>query len=196
MERAAEWMEPDMPRPTPIPIRKVVFARMQRGQSAGQIAVELGLSQRTVEKLLIRFRQRGEAGIVPDQPPSGGGVPRSKEMVEAAVAMRRQHPSWGSGLIAVKLSERFVGQAIPNERTVRRWLKKAGLQPVRGVRPPRRSDVRDPTPHGTWQMDAAEKMDLANGCQASWLRVVDEATGAVLGTRIFPPREFHPSSTD
>src|SRR5262249_29502101 len=48
----------------------------------------------------------------------------------------------------------------------------------------RRSD----TPHAAWEVDAAEQMVLANGSEASWLRVVDECSGAFLQTRVFPPR--------
>ena len=39
-------------------------------------------------------------------------------------------------------------------------------------------------------MDAVEQLRLANGQQVSWLRWVDEFTGAVLGTVVFPPHDF------
>ena len=35
-------------------------------------------------------------------------------------------------------------------------------------------------PHEVWQVDAVEKQRLANGHQASWLTVTDEATGAIV----------------
>ena len=41
---------------------------------------------------------------------------------------------------------------------------------------------------GTWQVDAAEDVGLAGGAHASWLRIADEFTGAVLLTVVFPPR--------
>ena len=40
--------------------------------------------------------------------------------------------------------------------------------------------ARARTPHHTWQMDASEHLALADGSEVSWLRVVDEATGAVV----------------
>ena len=52
--------------------------------------------------------------------------------------------------------------------------------------------------HETWQVDASERIDLANGTQVSWLRIVDEFSGAVLSTVIFPPRglDFGPRHGD
>ena len=43
-------------------------------------------------------------------------------------------------------------------------------------------------PHAVWQLDASERIPLATGDRVSWLRGVDEFTGAVLGTRVFTPR--------
>src|SRR5262249_869928 len=40
-------------------------------------------------------------------------------------------------------------------------------------------------PHEVWQMDAAERTALRSGQQVSWLRLIDEASGAVLSSRVF-----------
>jgi hypothetical protein len=55
-----------MPRPTPLPLRAVIRRRWQDGQPTPQIAAELDLPERTVRRLIERFQQRGEAGLVPD----------------------------------------------------------------------------------------------------------------------------------
>ena len=62
-----------------------------------------------------------------------------------------------------------------------------------GTRPPagRRaaaSTSRAEKPHQTWQIDASEHIRLADGAEVCWLRILDEATGAVLRTDVFPPR--------
>ena len=105
--------------------------------------------------------------------------------------MRRQHPTWGAGIIRVILTEQHPGRVLPSERTVQRAFVRAGLNPApagrRGPGPDRRAE----RPHETWQVDAADQMDLADGRQASWLRIVDECTGAVLETAVFPPRVLH-----
>jgi hypothetical protein len=36
-------------------------------------------------------------------------------------------------------------------------------------------------------MDAAEQMRIAGGQGVSWLRLVDECSGAFLATTVFPP---------
>ena len=45
-------------------------------------------------------------------------------------------------------------------------------------------------PHDVWQMDAVEKTSLATGQRISWLRLVDEWTGAVLDTKVFAQSSF------
>src|SRR5205814_3520080 len=50
-------------------------------------------------------------------------------------------------------------------------------------------------PHEIWQVDASERIPLANRQQVCWLRVVDEASGAVLGTAVFPPSLREPGAS-
>src|SRR5205814_1983882 len=46
--------------------------------------------------------------------------------------------------------------------------------------------LRAQRPHETWQIDAAELVRLRSGERVSWLRIVDECSGAVLWTVVFP----------
>ena len=63
-------------------------------------------------------------------------------------------------------------------------------------RPPRRDDrpkanlARATEPHETWQMDAKEHIRMKNREEVSWLRMIDECSGAVLWTVVFPPRDL------
>jgi hypothetical protein len=45
---------------------------------------------------------------------------------------------------------------------------------------------RAAVPHAVWQIDASEYIALATGQRVSWLRVIDECSGAVLQTVVFP----------
>ena len=54
--------------------------------------------------------------------------------------------------------------------------------------PPSPTRRRRREPHATWQVDAVEKERTADGRHASWLTVVDEATGAILAAELSPPR--------
>jgi hypothetical protein len=47
-------------------------------------------------------------------------------------------------------------------------------------------DRRAQEPHEVWQMDAVERLRLADGSGACWLRLTDECSGAILATQPFP----------
>ena len=65
---------------------------------------------------------------------------------------------------------------------------RAGLSPAPAGRRPAATPRRATQPHDTWQLDAAEHLTLADGREASWVRITDECSGAVLATAVFPPR--------
>ena len=48
------------------------------------------------------------------------------------------------------------------------------------------SSKRARKPHAVWQMDASELIRLKSGKLVSWLRIIDECSGAVLWTKVFP----------
>ena len=179
-----------MGRPTPTPQREVIYRRDGLGHRSDDIADELGLNRGTVRKLIARFREAGPGSIAADYSRCGVDQPNraDAESIGAAIAMRRDHPTWGAGIIRVQLVERHPDRAIPGERVIQRAFAAAGLNPAPAGRrrdgPRRRAEQ----PHETWRMDAADQMELAGGRMASWSRVVDECSGAVLVTVVFPPR--------
>lgn len=174
-----------MPSPTPLPIRRAIWRRWCDGQDAPRIAEELGLAPRTVRHLLRRFRDRGEAGIAPDyRPPARADDPEHLAAHDAAIALRREHPGWGAPLIRSLLLRDRPAAAVSSARSLQRAFRRAGLgPPPRSEQPPPRR-CRAAGPHEVWQMDACEAIPTAGG-GASWLRVVDEFTGAPLATRVF-----------
>jgi transposase len=182
-----------MPKPVPIPVRRKLFQRAEQGESTASLAAAFGLAPRTVRHLRKRFRDRGPEGVLLDShaPPD---LPHAypDRVREAALALRRQHPTWGAVLIGVALGQQRPQIESPNPSTLRRWFHDAGLAPAPPSRRPRPQSKRATAPHQTWQVDASERIPLANGTQVSWLRVVDEASGAVLGTVIFPPSLLEP----
>jgi hypothetical protein len=99
--------------------------------------------------------------------------------------LRRAHPKWGAEYLRIHL--RRMGHRVPTTRTLQRWLRQAGLAPAPAGRPPRGDPSRAAAPHDVWQIDACERLALMKG-EASWLRIVDECSGAVLATVVFPPR--------
>jgi hypothetical protein len=57
-----------MPRPTPLPLRRVILQRAEQGQSATTIARSLGLVPRTVRQLLQRLRVHGKEAVAAAYP--------------------------------------------------------------------------------------------------------------------------------
>ena len=176
-----------MPAPVPLPIRRTIWERLQRGESVAEVAAAFGLAPRTVRGLRQRGRRRGEQGLGPDSTRPHAAAPAGHPAYAPAVHLRREHPGWGAGLIRVMLGRQGVTPR-PAVRTLQRWFARAGLGPAPAGRRPAAERRRATRPHGVWQVDAAEDIGLAGGSHASWLRVADEFTGAVLLTVVFPPR--------
>jgi hypothetical protein len=139
--------------------------------------------------MLQRFRRDGAAAIPPSyRSPTDDFTP--PESVQAAIDLRREHPTWGTEFIRVQLLEADPQRQVPTARTLRRWFERADLAPAQAGRRPRAESERTTIPHDTWQMDAKEHIKLKKNKQASWLRITDECSGAVLHTTVFPPRNL------
>ncbi len=180
-----------MARAIAVPVRLVVFRRWQRGQSAGAIAAALALRPRTVRHLVRRWRAGERQALQPAYGRCGGQHPwPDREVFELAVNLRRQHPSWGAGYIRVQLREARPRHPLPSTRTLQRWFARAGLGPAPAGAKPASHQRRARQAHEVWQVDAVERLRLRDGSQASWLRIADEFTGAVLHTKVFPIGHF------
>jgi hypothetical protein len=177
-----------MPRPISIPVRQAIWRRLLDGQDGPTIAAALGLAPRTVRHLIRRFRQGGQAAVMPASDRCGAATPKPSEaLVQAALSLRREHPSWGAGLIRVRLRRRHPHQAPPAARSLQRWFLRAGLAPAPAGRRPAAESRRAARPHEVWPMDAAEQVPLQTGQRVSWLRIAEEWSGGVLWTAVFPP---------
>jgi transposase len=176
-----------MPRSLPFPVREQIVQRHQRGEPLTWIAADLELPYSTVRQWWRRYRDEGAAGLHTRYQNCGPKGPKTAPAIQAAaLAMKREHPSWGAGLIRVQLVAQFSAQLVPQIRAIQRWFQAAGLQPRRAQRPPQERH-RAQAPHETWQMDAKEQMRLGDGSGTSVLTVTDEASGAVIGYTPFPP---------
>jgi transposase len=157
------------------------------------IAQSLNVPYRTVRNWWRRFRMEGEAGLQTHYDQCGPKQPKTDQAIHAAaLTFKQEHPKWGGGLIRVELQKQFPGQGLPHVRTLQRWWARAGLQPARVKRPPVERE-RGKEPHAVWQMDAKERMRLADGSGTSVLAVSDEASGALLTATPFPPVPLYSS---
>lgn len=175
-----------MPGPLPLPLRRLILGRANRGQTAAAIALALDLCPRTVRQLVQRFGSQPEA-IEPSYKPGPGRPAELHPLYAAALALRRQHPTWGAGYIRVRLRDASGPSDLPSERTLQRWFLREEQPPASPGRRPPSETGRAAAAHETWQMDAVEQLRLGGGQGVSWLRLVDEYSGAFLGTTVSPP---------
>jgi transposase InsO family protein len=86
----------------------------------------------------------------------------------------------------VDLLQLHPASAVPPVRTLQRWLRQAGLITPPAVLVRAIDDRRACEVHEVWQMDAVERLRLADGSGACWLRLTDEYSGAILLSVVFP----------
>ena len=178
-----------MPKSVPVPVRQKLWERASRGESVASLADAFGLSPRTVRHLLKRCRDQGASGLIPSYaPPPSPPHAHPETIRQAVLALRRDHPTWGAELIRAILGEAQPQLAWPTPQAIRRWFRAADLARAPAGRRAGASRTRAEQPHQTWQIDASEHIRLADKSEVSWLRILDEATGAVLRTDVFPPR--------
>lgn len=186
-----------MPRALAPAIRRAILNRARHHQSPGEIAQEMELEERTVRRIVTGFQEQGETAL---QAAYGAcGVSRTVEFAQLRqqiLELRQQHPLWGAGrlLLELELSQPNA-VVLPTERTLQRWLREVYPTPAPAGRPAQDSWSRASRPHEVWQVDASEQKHLGSGKMFSWLRVVDECSGAVLKTVVFSRRTFSTGSS-
>jgi DNA-directed RNA polymerase specialized sigma24 family protein len=107
--------------------RALIVARIQQGQTAGEVAKALGISRRTVQKWLGRERAEGGPGLEDRSTrPKSSPTRLAKKKLERAIALRLQ---------------RHTGQEIADRlglplSTVARHLAKVGMGKLPPLHPP------------------------------------------------------------
>jgi hypothetical protein len=183
-----------MPAPLSLKLRERIRARLQQGYNPAAIARELRLRPRTVRHLCGRIRQLGDAALETSYQAPAPATPSSA--LEQALLLHQDHPSWGAVFVLHKLERLCPEVELPSVRTLQRWFRRHELPPAPPGRKPAAVGPRAGRPHEVWQMDAVEQLALQTGEQVSWLRWVDECSGATLGTVVFPLRHLRRSSRD
>jgi transposase InsO family protein len=145
-----------------------------------------------VRRLFAGFAVHGDAEINPHYDHCGVHQTRrtAQKILDTAMQIRIEHPPWGAPLIHVLMQQAQKRADLPTPRTLQRWFKKRAAPPAPPGRRPALNPERAQQPHEVWQMDAVEHVPLADQQQISWLRIVDELSGAVLQTNVFPQGAF------
>lgn len=182
-----------MPAALAVPLREQMVQLHEQGHRLVEIAQQLNVRYSTLCRWWQRYGKEGAAGLTPRYDRCGPQGPRDPPVQQAALALRRAHPTWGAGRIRVELVRQFPDRALPQVRAIQRWFRAAGLQPVRAQRPPVQRP-RGKQVHEVWEVDAKEQLRLADGSGSSVLSAVDEASGALLEATPFPPVSLGPGA--
>jgi hypothetical protein len=174
-------------------VRDALWTASQQGFATAELAERFRLPARTVRHLLQRGRRGGRiapAGYHRVNPLDLGSA---SDLFRCVLDLKEQHPDWGARFLLGVLAKTFPQEPLPSERTLRRWLRRSGQPAAPAGRRCQRL-ARAERPHQRWQVDACDQMPLTSGEQISWLRGVDECTGTVLGTVVFPPGAIQPGA--
>jgi len=179
-----------MPAPLPIEMRRQIVERHEQGESLRSVSAELKLSYSTVKNIWAYWR--GNGTLQPNyEQAKQTGTRQYSAVYDMSLQLKRDHPTWGAGLIHLQLEKIYPDQALPSVRTLQRWFRMAGIG--RSPKVQKRKSLairRGHTVHEVWAVDAKEKIRLSDGSKASWLTMTDEASGAILHSESFSPRDM------
>ena len=173
------------------PLRQEIVRRRQQGIPLTQIAVDLAIPYGTVRNIWRLYGRHDRDGLAPDYRSCGRPVPpRIQELLRIACDLKREHPAWGAGLIRLQLRNHARREASPRSEVSNSPSSEPesigrGAAVAAAVVVPQAVE-----PHEIWQVDAVENVPLATGQRIRWLKVTDEASGAMLATEVSPPRRW------
>ena len=151
-----------MPCPLPVPLRQEIVRRHQQGIPLTGIAADLAIPYGTVRKVWRLFRRHGLDGLDPRSRGHGRPVPpATQELLRVACELKREHPTWGAGLIRLRLREHAAGAPIPSVRSLQVAFARAGVHRPRRRRAAVAVVPWAAQPHEIWQVDAVENVPLA-----------------------------------
>lgn len=138
-------------------------------------------ARRQRDQQVVRPRGRPAHGILSTYP---------AELVERAVAVKRAHPHWGPANVTLELqrSPDFATVNLPSRARLSALFKARcpeAVQPHRHPAYPERALPHARLAHQRWQMDAKEKVVLAEHAIASVLNVRDPVTALMIASQAF-----------
>jgi transposase len=170
-----------------MPMRRLIIEQKSEGKTLAAISECYHLSYTTVCRVYRRYKEEGASGLLPHYNRCGHHPfsPHRALLRRAALWLKRLHPLWGAAFIRLQLQKRYRCK-LPCERTLQRWFQNTGLQP----RKPRTlfpHSMPARAVHDVWQIDAKEKLRLRTATKVCYLSVVDQKSGSLLGSFVFPP---------
>src|SRR3990172_9021294 len=161
-----------------------------RYYSVSELSDRFDVSRRTAHKWIRRFEEFGQNGFHElSRRPYNSPSQTDPALVEALVALRKDHPTWGARKLLDLFHRRHPARELPVPSTVSRILAREGL--ARSRRRFRRAHPGCPksVPHGPndiWAADYKGQFRLKNGRYCFPLTVSDLASRYLLGVDAHP----------
>lgn len=136
----------------------IVYAVLRQGMSVAGAAEKCGVSRQWVYKLIDRYHESGDAGLVPgSRAPHASSQRLPDELVDRIVAIRKELTNAGhdAGPRSIMNALEDEGLRIPSDSTIRRVLHQAGLVTPEPRKRPKSSFLRFEAdlPNECWQAD-------------------------------------------
>lgn len=161
--------------------RAAAMRQIEQGQiSQAEAAAQLGLSTRQLRRVVKRWRERGDEGLIHKARGRASNRRRPQNVRENAVAViREQYADFGPTLASETLAERH--NLMVDRETLRRWMRHAGLNAyTRRPQPRRRQRPRRARRGELVQMDTSIHNWLeGRGPQIVLIVLIDDATSAI-----------------
>jgi hypothetical protein len=169
---------------------KVYLAeRRAAGATYPDIAHDLGCAVVTVRKHVRRHRDP-QVSRARGRPARGILSTYPTEWVERAVAVKRAHPHWGPANVQLELQRQLglPAEALPSRARLSALFHARCPEAVQSHRHPSYPERAVPharLAHQRWQMDAKEKVVLAEQAIATVLNVRDPVTAVMIASHAF-----------
>jgi transposase InsO family protein len=169
----------------PMDLRMELITRVNRGERATDLAVEYGVSRKTVEKFKKRYRDEGVAGLQ-DRSHATRVTPHKTppELVDLILAHRREHPTWGPKKLKDTLECKHQ-RLFPAPSTIGDILIANGMIKPRQRRErhqPKGTSLQDVTaPNETWCIDYKGQFRLGDSSYCYPLTITDQFSRFILG---------------
>jgi len=163
---------------TTIAERREMMRLVEEGHTYEAVADQVGVSFWTARKWIRLGKRCGKENLA-----SYYGRPRARPLAGfdpliryVALRLKRQHPKWGAEYVLKKLGEKpsLQDKKLPSVMTIWRYWRCFGdrLFPKRD---PSKSEISPSSkPHGVWQMDAKESMQISGVGLVSFNQARDE----------------------
>ena len=178
---------------TPEFLRIRIVELCKEGKSPKVVSETLGLNYPLVCKIWREYRRYGTSVLKPGYSRCGRKPTYDSNIWSAIEGYLNENDQLGAPIIRSRLIHEGKFDKVPHERTIQRWMKKSGKNKPKGRRPQQDHSYSKDV-HGTWQVDAKEKVAISDGSKHTYLSFTDEASCSYLKGHVFPQDEI--GSTD